>query len=215
MSLITRICSLPGLFGGLDERDVDPDPLRQFQRWFRFARRARCYWPNSIALATATPDGRPAVRLMLLKRADERGFVFYTNYESRKGAELAANPRAAFSIHWVELIRQVRVEGRVERTTAEESDAYFQSRARASRIGAWSSRQSRVLAGGRPEFDQAVRKYTAQFKGGPVPLPPFWGGYRLVPDVIEFWQGRPHRLHDRIRYTRQPDGGWCIARLAP
>jgi len=214
MSLITSLCALPGLWRGLSEHEVDPDPIRQFQRWYRFARRARCYWPNSIALATATPDGRPAVRLMLLKHVDQRGFVFYTNYESRKGGELAANPRAAFSVHWVELIRQVRVEGLVERTSGEESNAYFQSRARSSRIGAWASRQSSVLTGGRAEFDQAIRAYTAQFKGGAVPLPPYWGGYRLIPDVLEFWQGRPHRLHDRVRYTLQ-DGGWRIERLAP
>ena len=213
MSLITRLCSLPGLYRGLSEQAVDPDPIRQFQRWYRFARRARCYWPNSIALATATPDGQPAVRLMLLKHVDARGFVFYTNYESRKGRELAANPRAAFSIHWVELIRQVRVEGRVERTGVAESSAYFQSRLRGSRIGAWASRQSSVLAG-RDEFEQALRAYTAQFKGGEIPLPPYWGGYRLIPEVVEFWQGRPCRLHDRLRYTRQGDR-WLIERLAP
>ena len=150
---------------------------------------------------------------MLLKGYDARGFVFYTNYESRKARELEANPHAALTFHWVELIRQVRIEGRIERASWEESNAYFQSRARISRIGAWASQQSTVLAT-RAEFDQACREYDAKFKGGEVPLPPFWGGYRVMPEVIEFWQGRPFRLHDRFRYTRQPVG-WKIERLAP
>jgi len=213
MSLITKMLALPGLYYGLSERNIDADPIRQFQRWYRFARRAGSYWPNSVCLATAAPDGTPSARLMLLKGCDERGFVIYTNYESRKARELAANPRAALTFHWVELIRQVRIEGRVERTSAEESNAYFQSRAHGSRIGAWASKQSTVLAS-RAEFDQACHAYDVQFKGAEVPLPPFWGGYRVVPDIIEFWQGRPFRLHDRFRYTRTATG-WKIERLAP
>lgn len=213
MSIITKMLALPGLYRGLNEQNIDADPIRQFQRWFMFAKRAGCFWPNSVCVATATPAGKPSARLMLLKGYDARGFVFYTNYESRKARELEANPHAALTFHWVELIRQVRIEGRIERASWEESNAYFQSRARISRIGAWASQQSTVLAT-RAEFDQACREYDAKFKGGEVPLPPFWGGYRVMPEVIEFWQGRPFRLHDRFRYTRQPVG-WKIERLAP
>ena len=213
MSIITKLCALPGLYRGLDEKNLDPDPLRQFQRWYRFAQRTGCYWPDSVSLATATPDGRPSSRLMLLKGCDARGFVIYTNYESRKARELEANPRAALTFHWVELIRQVRIEGGVTRVSQKESEAYFHSRLRGSQIGAWASKQSSVLAS-RDEFECACREYDAKFKGGAVPLPPFWGGYRVAPDVIEFWQGRRFRWHDRFRYTRIPSG-WKIERLAP
>lgn len=213
MSIITKLCALPGLYRGLSEQNIDPDPIRQFQRWYKFAKRTGSYWPNSVCLSSATPDGKPSARLMLLKGCDERGFVIYTNYESRKARELEANPHAALTFHWIELIRQVRIEGRVERASEEESNAYFQSRPRGSRIGAWASQQSTVLAG-RAEFEAACRDYDTKFKGGAVPLPPFWGGYRVVPEVIEFWQGRPFRLHDRFRYTRTAVG-WKIERLAP
>ena len=213
MSIITKLCALPGIYHGLSVERLDPDPLRQFQQWFRFAKRTGCYWPDSVNLATATSDGRPSSRLMLLKGCDARGFVLYTNYESRKARELEANPRAALAFHWVELIRQVRVEGRVARVSPEESNAYFQSRLRGSRIGAWASRQSSVLAS-REEFERACREYDAKFKGGVVPLPPYWGGYRITPEVIEFWQGRRFRWHDRFRYTRT-DAGWTIDRLSP
>ena len=213
MSIITKMLALPGLYRGLNEQNIDTDPIRQFQRWYKFAKRAGSYWPNSVCLATATPDGKPSARLMLLKGCDACGFVIYTNYESRKARELETNPHAAITFHWVELIRQVRIEGHVERTSQEESNTYFQSRAHYSRIGAWASKQSTVLAS-RTEFEQACRDYDAKFKDGEVPRPPFWGGYRVVPEVIEFWQGRPFRLHDRFRYTRTATG-WNIERLAP
>ena len=213
MSIITKMLALPGLLRGLDESAIDPDPMAQFAKWLAFARRAGCFWPNSMAVATVTPEGRPAVRLMLLKQADARGFVFYTHYNGRKGRELDHAPYAALSFHWNELLRQVRVEGRVEKASQEESNAYFQSRLRGSRIGAWASRQSEPLAS-RAEFDAALRACEKRFEGGEVPLPPHWGGYRVIPDRIEFWQGRPYRLHDRLCFIRK-EGGWTLVRLAP
>lgn len=214
MSIITKLCALPGIYRGLSAEILDPNPIGQFQQWYNFARRAGAYWPDSVSLATATPDGRPSSRLMLLKGVDARGFVLYTNYESRKAHELEANPRAALAFHWIELIRKVRVEGTVTRVSHEESERYFHSRLHGSQIGAWASRQSSVLAS-RDEFERKCDEYEAKFKGGPVPLPPFWGGYRIAPDAIEFWQGRRFRWHDRFRYTRQPDGAWKIERIAP
>lgn len=198
---------------GLSESDVDPDPLIQFQRWFDQAVEAGLIEPNAMTLATATPDGKPSARMVLLKGVDNGGFVFFTNYESRKGKELAANPWAALVFYWPELERQVRVEGRVERVSPEESDAYFTSRPNGSRIGAWASRQSSVIVS-RAELEQRVADLEQFYVGREIPRPPFWGGFRVIPDTIEFWQGRPNRLHDRLRYRRDT-GCWIIERLSP
>ena len=197
----------------MDERDLDRDPLRQFERWFAEARDAGLPAPEAMTLATATTDGRPSARMVLLKVADERGFGFHTNYESRKGVELAENPYAALLFHWRPLGRQVRVEGRVERVSAEESEAYFQTRPHASRIAAWASPQSRPLAD-RAELERLYEEAAARFPGDEVALPPHWGGFRLVPDAYEFWQHGEDRLHDRVRYTLQGNG-WTRERLAP
>jgi pyridoxamine 5'-phosphate oxidase len=198
---------------GLSEADAADDPIAQFTRWFDEALAAGLPEPNAMTLATATPDGRPSARVVLLKGFDERGFVFFTNRHSRKGRELAANPHAALAFFWPELERQVRVEGAVTPAGEAESDAYFASRPLGSRLGAWASPQSEVIAG-RDVLDRAVEELAARF-GGDVPRPPHWGGYRVSPDAVEFWQGRPSRLHDRLRYARRPDGGWLRERLAP
>ena len=196
----------------MEEHDLDPDPLRQFKRWFDDARGTALPAPEALALATATPEGRPSVRMVLLKSANERGFTFHTNYESRKGDELIANPRAALLFHWQPLGRQVRVEGRVERVASEESEAYFRTRPLGSRLAAWASPQSRRLAD-RAELDRLYAEAQERF-GEDVPLPPNWGGFRLVADAYEFWQHGDDRLHDRIRYEREGDG-WAKTRLAP
>ena len=196
----------------MEERDLDPDPLRQFKRWFEDARGTALPAPEAMALATATPNGRPSVRMVLLKSADERGFTFHTNYESRKGDELTANPHAALLFHWQPLGRQVRVEGCVERVASEESEAYFRTRPLGSRLAAWASPQSRPLAD-RAELDGLYAEAQERF-GDNVPLPPTWGGFRLVADAYEFWQHGDDRLHDRIRYEREGDG-WSLTRLAP
>ncbi len=198
----------------LSEEDVDADPFAQLQHWLQQAMAAQLPEPNAMTLATATSEGRPSARVVLLKGLDHRGLVFYTNYESRKGAELWENPWAALLFFWPELERQVRIEGRTERLSAEESATYFQSRPRESQIGAWASPQSKVIAG-RQVVEQRYREMSEQFVHDEVlPLPPFWGGYRVAPHYFEFWQGRPSRLHDRICYARL-EQGWRIARLAP
>jgi pyridoxamine 5'-phosphate oxidase len=167
-----------------------------------------------MTLATATPEGKPAARMVLLRGCDEAGFVFYTNYDSRKGQELAANPWAALVLYWAELHRQVRVEGRIEKVTPEESDAYFQTRPLGSCLSAWASRQSEVIPG-RDVLEERMRQRTTEFHGRPVPRPAYWGGYRVIPAAIEFWQGRPDRLHDRLVYVRLEDGRWQLQRLSP
>jgi len=199
----------------LDERDVDRDPVRQFERWLGEAIRAEIPEPTAMTLATADRAGRPSARIVLLKGVSAGGFVFYTNYESRKGVELAVRPEAALLFHWVELERQVRVEGRVGKVLEGESDAYFASRPWKSRLGAWASPQSRVIADrALLERELAAAEQRFGVHGGDMPRPPHWGGYRLAPDRIEFWQGRESRLHDRIQY-RADTGQWRIERLAP
>ncbi|MBK8968088.1 MAG: pyridoxamine 5'-phosphate oxidase [Lewinellaceae bacterium] len=198
----------------LSKTAANPDPIAQFDHWFSEAMNSALPEPNAMTLATATPDGKPSARIVLLKSFDHQGFVFYTNYESQKGQELDNNPQAALLFCWLELERQVRIEGSVERVTPAESKAYFQSRPRESQIGAWASPQSRVIEG-RFVLEEKVQELATTFKHDAVlPLPAFWGGYRVRPDVVEFWQGRESRLHDRIRYTREKIG-WTIERLAP
>jgi pyridoxamine 5'-phosphate oxidase len=200
----------------LRESDFDSNPLRQFRRWMQETSDFfQLLQPDAMILATATPEGRPSARVVLLRGLDERGFVFFTNYESRKGQELAANPHAALVFFWDALERQVRVEGRVELASPAESDAYFQSRPRGSQVGAWASPQSEVLPN-REALQRKVIEVEARFAGtAALPRPPNWGGFRLVPELFEFWQGQPSRLHDRLCYRRQPDETWLLERLAP
>jgi pyridoxamine 5'-phosphate oxidase len=197
----------------MDVRELDPDPLQQFERWFAEAREAGLAVPEAMALATATPDGRPSVRMVLMKNADERGFDFYTHYESRKGGELAANPHAALLFHWQPLGRQVRVEGRVVRIAPAECEAYFVTRPLESRLAAWASPQSRTLES-REELERLYDGAKKRFQGKEVPLPPHWGGFRLEPDAYEFWQHGDDRLHDRVRYERE-DPAWRRELLGP
>jgi pyridoxamine 5'-phosphate oxidase len=198
----------------LFEADMDADPIRQFATWFQEALTANLPDANAMTLATATPDGQPSARMVLLKAFDSSGFTFHTNYEGRKGRELTANPRAALLFFWPQFHRQVRIEGTVERVSESESDEYFRSRPLGSRLGAWASRQSEVIPG-RDALEERVREITRRFAEGEVPRPPFWGGFRVHPLTMEFWQGRPDRLHDRLRYRRVPSDNWLLERLAP
>ena len=199
---------------GLAEKDLARDPYRQFEKWFQEAEAAKLAEPNAMTLATASPDGRPSARTVLLKGLDGRGFVFYSNYESRKGRELTLNARVALVFPWIALERQVLIEGTVTKVAREESAAYFHSRPRASQLGAWVAQQSSVIPG-RATLEEAMKALEKKHAGAEIPLPPNWGGYRVAPETIEFWQGRRSRLHDRLRYRRDQEGGWLVERLSP
>lgn len=202
------------MLSGLSEEDLAPSPFQQFELWFEQALAGNMLEPNAMSLASVSPEGQPSVRTVLLKYFDEEGFVFFTNYESRKAREIAHNPRVALLFPWLELERQVQISGTASKISHAESLKYFLSRPHGSQLGAWVSQQSSVISSRQmllSKFDELKRK----FQAGQVPLPSFWGGYRIVPDTFEFWQGRQSRLHDRFRYSRQPDGAWLIERLAP
>ncbi len=198
---------------GLAEKDLARDPFRQFEKWFQEAEAAKLTEPNAMTLCTATREGRPSARTVLLKGLDGRGFVFFSNYESRKGRELHENPQATLVFPWVALERQVIIEGKVTRVPREESEAYFHSRPRASQLGAWVSQQSSIISG-RGVLEQSLKALEEKYAGAEVPLPLHWGGWRLAPETVEFWQGRRSRLHDRLRFRREKDG-WSVERLAP
>lgn len=199
---------------GLNETDLDPNPFKQFQTWFDQALEAQLPEPNAMTLATVTQDGKPSARIVLLKHFDERGFIFYTNYKSQKGQALDQSPWAALVFWWAELERQVRMEGYTQKVLDQESDAYFQSRPWGSQLGAWVSNQSQVVPS-RDVLEDRLQALKAEYQDQHVPRPSHWGGYRLSPTLIEFWQGRPNRLHDRLRYYRLDDGNWLIERLSP
>jgi len=199
---------------GLSESDAHVNPFEQFRNWMDEAVAAQFREPYAMTLATSAADSRPAARMVLLRGYDERGFTFYSNRASRKGNEIAENPRASLVFYWAELERQVRIEGNVEWTTEAESDAYFRTRPRGHQLSAWASSQSEVISD-REFLEREMAELTARYADKEVPRPPHWGGYRVVPDTIEFWQGRPSRLHDRLLYRRQPDGSWLIQRLSP
>ncbi len=202
-----------GIVVGMPDAESDTDPFRLFDAWFEAAKKSGLFLPEAMTLATASPEGKPSARAVLLKQADSDGFVFYTNYTSRKAIELEANPHASLLFHWHILQRQVRVEGRVERVSREESSAYYHSRPRGSQIGAWASDQSSELDA-RSTLEQRVKDYEKEFETGEIPLPDHWGGYRVIPSRIEFWQGRPFRLHDRIIFEREGEE-WVTHRLYP
>ena len=198
----------------LRKKDLDANPFTQFEIWFQEAWAAKIQLAHAMTLATADKEGIPSARMVLLKGVDERGFVFYSNHESQKGRELAQNPNAALVLYWRELNRQVRITGPVSKVSDEESVAYFRSRPLGSRLGAWASRQSEVI----PNYEVLVERVEAleeQYQGQDIPLPPYWGGFRVIPNMIEFWESRVNRLHDRFRYRRQPDGAWLLERLSP
>jgi pyridoxamine 5'-phosphate oxidase len=199
---------------GLRRADLDADPIIQFEKWLQQALAANLTEPTAMTLATADREGRPSARIVLLKGVDGRGFTFFTNYESRKGGELTENPNAALVLFWVELERQVCIAGTVSKVSREESAKYFNSRPKGSRLAAWVSSQSEAIAN-REVLETRANELQAKYPGEEVPLPPYWGGYCLAPTRIEFWQGRPNRLHDRFQYLRQPDGQWKIERLSP
>ena len=198
---------------GLAETDLARDPFRQFEKWFAEAEAAKIVEPNAMVVSTAGRDGRPSSRTVLLKAVDGRGFVFYSNYESRKGRELEGNPRISLLFPWIAMERQVIVEGTAARVPREESEAYFHSRPRGNQLGAWVSPQSSIIAS-RGVLEDNLKALEQKYAGGEIPMPPQWGGWRVVPDAVEFWQGRRNRLHDRLRYRREKDG-WTVERLAP
>lgn len=202
------------MLSGLSEAELEPNPLEQFKKWFDQAIEANIPEPTAMTLATATKTGRPSARIVLLKQFDENGFVFFSNYKSRKGKELAINPVAALVFHWVGLERQVRIIGSVAKVTREESGEYFRTRPIGSQLAAWASRQSEVIVS-RKALQRRVEALTLQYQKEEIPLPPNWGGYRVAPIEIEFWQGRPSRLHDRLRYSRKKSKTWKIERLSP
>ncbi len=199
---------------GLLEKDLARDPFRQFEKWFQEAEAAKIHEPNAMTLATATREGHPSARTVLLKGLDGRGFVFYSNYDSRKGRDLSENPRASLLFPWLALERQVTVEGAIAKLTREESEAYFHSRPRASQLGAWVSQQSAIISG-RAVLEDSLKALDKKYAGAEIPLPPNWGGYRVNPETVEFWQGRRSRLHDRLRYRREKSGDWIVERLSP
>jgi pyridoxamine 5'-phosphate oxidase len=211
---LARIIVVVPDFAPLREEDLDPDPVRQFEVWFQDAADAGVGAPEAMALATASAQAVPSVRMVLMKRYDARGFVFFTGYESRKGQELASNPHAALLFYWEPVGRQVRIEGGVERATRTDSEAYARSRPRASQLSALASPQSRTIES-REALERRVAELAALHESGDVPLPEAWGGFRLVPESFEFWQHRADRLHDRLRYTSGDDGRWKVQRLAP
>jgi len=200
--------------GTLDEKTVDRNPFKQFEQWFEEAVKSNVPQVTAMTLATANKQGKPSARTVLLKQCDERGFVFFSNYQSAKAKDLSENPQVALLFFWEPLERQVRISGTVEKTTIKESFAYFHSRPLESQLGAWASMQSSVVTA-RDVLEMAFASMKKKFQNGEIPLPPFWGGYRVIPDEFEFWQGRPNRLHDRVWYKKQTDGIWNISRLSP
>ena len=198
---------------GLRRANLDPDPIKQFENWFTAAFQARILDANAMTLSTCV-DRKPSARVVLLKDFDQRGFVFFTNYASEKGQELEKNPNVALVFYWMEVERQIRIQGAVEKTSREESEKYFHRRPIGAQLGAWASPQSQVIDG-RRVLDARLEEMKQRFVAGPVPLPPHWGGFRVKPERIEFWQGRSDRLHDRFRYTLQKNGSWSVERLAP